>query len=86
MYRKYFELIFFKVLLILIVFFKYNIIKNDKEIFELIFKIYLKIVENFFQKKVKGILNLKIKKKKKNLDVLILKISLKKVIKEENIN
>lgn len=86
MYRKYFELIFFKVLLILIVFFKYNIIKNDKEIFELIFKIYLKIVENFFQKKIKGILNLKIKKKKKNLDVLILKISLKKVIKEENIN
>lgn len=64
MYRKYFELIFFKVLLILIVFFKYNIIKNDKEIFELIFKIYLKIVENFFQKKIKGILNLKIKKKK----------------------
>lgn len=57
-----------------------------KKSLKLIFKIYLKIVENFFQKKVKGILNLKIKKKKKNLDVLILKISLKKVIKEENIN
>lgn len=35
-----------------------------KKSLKLIFKIYLKIVENFFQKKVKGILNLKIKKKK----------------------